>query len=54
MALIKKQQNIWCYTAQNIISLGGSRGPTSTSEAIQDACGASWRDPGGDQSHNWE
>jgi len=38
-----KWQNIWSYTAQCMTRLCGSRGPTSTTKAIRDTCGASWR-----------
>jgi len=41
-----KRQNTWSYTARRVTRLGGSRGPISTTKAIQDACGASWRRSG--------
>jgi len=41
-----KQQNIWSYTVWYMTRLGRSRGPTSTTKAIQDACRASWRGSG--------
>ena len=34
------------HTVQRTTRHGGSRGPTSTTKAIQDACGASWRGSG--------
>ena len=44
--VLMRWQNIWCYTAQRMTRLGGSRGQISTIKAIQDACGASWRGSG--------
>jgi len=46
VAVLKKRQNVWCYTAQCMKRLGGSHGPTSTTKAIQNAYGASWKRSG--------
>ena len=49
--MLKTWQNIWCYSAQCTTRFHGSRGPTSNTKAIQDACGAFWRGSGHDASH---